>query len=326
MNCPKCGTVMPEGARHCPGCGATLTGQTPKQTHIDVDQQVGQVEGGKVTAVEVGQVQGNLTVEATVNQVEAKVIQGDYVDRQTIIQNVLVLGPDAMDQIVQKLAALQGVDKAAVQQPGAQVLPENVSRQITEIVAAQREAAAQGVAVSAPSAYRLGLMAAYNRDYTASARLLAPGHAGGSRLRRRLRGHRLAAAKPGQRRPGQAKLRLGCGAAGRRPGPRPCTPTPWMRGRWRCEATSPRPWRRSRRPGSSRQTGSATARRRRGSSNRLPGWTPRTRRAKRLGQCPAHVGQLGRRHCRVSARDQAGARLHRGLARSGRGLRGEDPG
>jgi tetratricopeptide (TPR) repeat protein/RNA polymerase subunit RPABC4/transcription elongation factor Spt4 len=168
MNCPKCNAVVPEQARSCPHCGAELAAQVPKQTQIVVQQQVGQVAGGKMAGVEVGPVKGDLTVEATVNQVEAKIIQGDYVDRQTIIQNVLVLGPDAMDQIVRKLATLQGVDKRAVQQPGAQALPENVSRQIVEVVAAQQAAAARGIMVSPQSAYHLGLMAAYNRDYTAA--------------------------------------------------------------------------------------------------------------------------------------------------------------
>ena len=142
MNCPKCNAIAPEQARFCPDCGAVLATQTPKQTHIEVQQDVGQVQGGEVAGVKVGQVHGDLTVEATVSQVVTKVIQGDYVDRQTIMANILVLGPDAVDQIVQKLAALQGVDKRSVQQPGVHALPENVSRQIAEVVAAQKEAAA----------------------------------------------------------------------------------------------------------------------------------------------------------------------------------------
>lgn len=167
MNCPKCNAIVPERARFCPDCGAALAEQSPKPAHIEVQQDIGQVQGGAVTGVEVGQVSGDLTIEATVNQVETKIIQGDYVDRQTIMTNILVLGPEAIDQIVQKLAALQGVDKHSVQQPGAPP-PAHVSRQIVEVVAAQQAAAAQGIMTSPQATYRLGLMAAYNRDYTAA--------------------------------------------------------------------------------------------------------------------------------------------------------------
>jgi len=181
MNCPKCGAAVPEDAHFCPECGAALAGQAAPQTHIDVQQEVGRVDGGKVTAVEAGEVHGDLTVEATVNQVEAKVIQGDYVNRQTIIQNVLVLGPDAMDQIVRKLAALQGVDKrrgAAAGRPGAagqRQPPDHRGRS-----GASGKPLRKGWRLSAQSAYHLGLMGRLQPGLHGRARVPAPGHPGGS--------------------------------------------------------------------------------------------------------------------------------------------------
>jgi tetratricopeptide (TPR) repeat protein len=130
-----------------------------------VTQKVGTVEGGKVTGVEIGEAKGKITIRATVNQIEKKIVNGDYVDRKTITNNILVLGPQALDEIAKRLAEAQGVDKQTLQNLGAQNVPENVGRQITEVVAAQKEVASRGLSISPPVAYRLGMLAAYNRDY-----------------------------------------------------------------------------------------------------------------------------------------------------------------
>jgi tetratricopeptide (TPR) repeat protein len=166
MNCPKCKyDGLPEGARFCPNCGTAISGVYEPSTEITVTQEVGSVEGGEVTAVEVGQVTGDVTIESTVNQIEAKIIQGDYVDRDVITNNILVLGSDALDEVVKRLAVLQGVDKQVVQRPGEQALPEHVSNQIAEVMAAQKEVAAQGIPATPQALYRLGMLAAYRRDY-----------------------------------------------------------------------------------------------------------------------------------------------------------------
>jgi tetratricopeptide (TPR) repeat protein len=167
MNCPKCGyDDMPDGARFCPNCGESLPGAPQPSTQVSVTQEVGSVAGGQVTGLEVGQVAGNVTIESTVNQIEAKIIQGDYVDRGVITNNILVLGdPRALDEILKRLMAMQGLDKQTLKNLNALSVPEHVGRQISEVMAAQKETAARGVLATPQTAYRLGMLAAYRRDY-----------------------------------------------------------------------------------------------------------------------------------------------------------------
>lgn len=111
---------------------------------------------------------GRDKVEKLIQHLEEKNVQGDYVERQEITNNILVLGPGALEELVKWLAAQQGVDKRSLQNLGAQAAPEHIGRQIEEVQAAQREAAAGGVPVTPQAAYRLGMLAAYRRDYDAA--------------------------------------------------------------------------------------------------------------------------------------------------------------
>ena len=63
MNCPKCGqSSVPDGARFCHECGATiLTGPNPA-AQIEVTQEVGRIEGGRVVGVDIGQVLGDVSI------------------------------------------------------------------------------------------------------------------------------------------------------------------------------------------------------------------------------------------------------------------------
>lgn len=165
MNCPQCKyDGVPEESRFCPKCGAAI--QAKPSTQITMTQEVGTVEGGEVTGLEVEQVTGDLTVESTVNQIEAKIIQGGYVDRKVITNNILMLGdPHMLDEILQKLMALQGINEQAVQNPGSAIVPQHVEHQISEVMAAQQEIATRGLPTSPQALYRLGILAAYRRDY-----------------------------------------------------------------------------------------------------------------------------------------------------------------
>ncbi|MBE9581195.1 MAG: tetratricopeptide repeat protein [Proteobacteria bacterium] len=161
MKCPICGhTAIPEDMTTCPQCRVELPKAHKPPTQIKVTQEVGTV-AGEVTGVEIGKVTGDVTVESTVNQIEAKIVQGDYVDRKTIV----LLGQDGLEQIAKMLVKLQGADKQTLQNLGTQTVPENVSHQIEEVVAAQKEVAEKGVSTTPQATYRLGMLAAYNRDY-----------------------------------------------------------------------------------------------------------------------------------------------------------------
>ncbi len=167
MNCPECNYgKVPVDARFCPNCGAAIAEAPKSSTQITVTQKVGSVEKGEVTGVQVDQVAGDVTVESTVNQIESHVIQGDYVDRDVIINNILVMDdPHALDEILQSLMAMQGVNKQALQNLGALALPEHVGHQVGEVMAAQEEVAARGMPATPQTLYHLGMLAAYRRDY-----------------------------------------------------------------------------------------------------------------------------------------------------------------
>jgi tetratricopeptide (TPR) repeat protein len=138
-------------------------------THVTATTSVGDVTGGRVTGVTVGEASGPLTIESTVNHVEQKIAEGDFVDRRTIVNNILVLGdPQALNAILKKLMDMQGVDERALRNLGALTVPEHVSQQITELAAAQKEVAARGIPATPETSYRLGMLAAYRRDYDAA--------------------------------------------------------------------------------------------------------------------------------------------------------------
>jgi tetratricopeptide (TPR) repeat protein len=108
-------------------------------------------------------------IENTVHQMETKINQGSYVDRQVITNNILVLGdPHALDEVLRSLSAKQGIDKQALKNLGALAVPDHVSNQIAEVMAAQKEVAAQGMPATPQTSYHLGMLAAYRRDYDAA--------------------------------------------------------------------------------------------------------------------------------------------------------------
>lgn len=65
--CPQCAQAdIPATARFCPSCGAALAAPEPAapppSTTIEVQQEVGNLSGGKATGVELGSVAGPVTV------------------------------------------------------------------------------------------------------------------------------------------------------------------------------------------------------------------------------------------------------------------------
>jgi tetratricopeptide (TPR) repeat protein len=135
-------------------------------TYVDGGVQAGGDFVGRDQIVHGDQVQGDkVTVEIVLNLFAEKNIQGDYVDRRTIADQVLALGPEGLEAISRWLAEQQGLGRWTLTQPGGPAAPPEVSRQIEEVSAAQKEATARGVPLTPQAAYQLGLLAAYRRDY-----------------------------------------------------------------------------------------------------------------------------------------------------------------
>ena len=110
---------------------------------------------------------GRDKIGTLIQNLQQKIVNGTYVERPDITQIFLVV-PGAPEAVVKWLADQQGVDKEMLESLGTRTAPEHVSRQIEEVEAAQREAAAQGVPIAPQAAYQLGMLAAYRRDYQAA--------------------------------------------------------------------------------------------------------------------------------------------------------------
>src|SRR5215211_7395667 len=71
MNCPKCNHSISEGTHFCPQCGAAIVAAPEPvarevsqgtAAQIEVEQQVGTVEGGRVVGVDLGEVLGDVNI------------------------------------------------------------------------------------------------------------------------------------------------------------------------------------------------------------------------------------------------------------------------
>lgn len=71
MNCPKCNGSISEGAHFCPECGAAIVAapepvargaRQEGAAQIEVSQQIGTVEGGRVVGVDLGEVLGDVNI------------------------------------------------------------------------------------------------------------------------------------------------------------------------------------------------------------------------------------------------------------------------
>jgi formylglycine-generating enzyme required for sulfatase activity len=70
MNCINCGyDRVPDEARYCPKCGTAIPQPSRPSSEITVMQEVGSVDGGRVTGVEVSQVTGDLIIKGTVKTI-----------------------------------------------------------------------------------------------------------------------------------------------------------------------------------------------------------------------------------------------------------------
>jgi len=107
---------------------------------------------------------GRDKIGTLIQNLQVNIVNGTYVESPEITP-IFLVAPGAQEAVVKWLADQQGVDKRLLGSLGARTAPEHVSRQIEEVEAAQREAAARGVPIAPQAAYRLGMLAAYRRDY-----------------------------------------------------------------------------------------------------------------------------------------------------------------
>ncbi len=62
MNCPRCGHGISEGTRFCPGCEAAILAAPEQAARIEVTQEVGTVEAGRIVGVDLGEVLGDVNI------------------------------------------------------------------------------------------------------------------------------------------------------------------------------------------------------------------------------------------------------------------------
>ena len=97
--------------------------------------------------------------------IERMDVQGDYVERQDVTNVFLVAGPQGVESLAAWMADKYGLKARSFQDAGLSPPSESHNRQIEEIQAAQREATARGVSLTPQAAYKMGMLAAYRRDY-----------------------------------------------------------------------------------------------------------------------------------------------------------------
>jgi len=154
MKCPGCGSDnIPEDAHVWPECGKEIQ-EAPRPSpaiSVDIDAETIK-DAASVIGVKIGEYKANFE-------------QGSVVNQQIIVNNTMELGPEFLEALMKALVTHQHVDKVAVQDLGTQPLPENVSDQIEQITAAQKEVAARGIPISAQALCNLGRLAASRRQY-----------------------------------------------------------------------------------------------------------------------------------------------------------------
>jgi tetratricopeptide (TPR) repeat protein len=131
---------------------------------IKIDTGGGASVRGNVTAG--GDFVGRDKIEQLIQHMHQTNVQGDYVAHQEI--NVYLQDTDAskaIELLITWLAAQQGLDKKSFQDLEKSTPLEHFEKQVEEIQVAQREATAKGVELSPQAAYRMGMLAAYRRDY-----------------------------------------------------------------------------------------------------------------------------------------------------------------
>src|SRR5207249_3722882 len=103
--------------------------------------------------------------DKVVNQIQTALLNGTYVDRRVIVNGAELSGPELLDAIVKEVVANLGLDHASLANAFAKQLQPHEQRQIGELIAAQAAVGGSGSQLAPPTALRLGMLAAANRNY-----------------------------------------------------------------------------------------------------------------------------------------------------------------
>ncbi len=70
-----------------------------------------------------------------------------------------------LEEIVKEINVSLDIDKQSMMELAGATIPENISKQIAEIIAAQKEVSTRGIQVAPETSYKLGRLAVYRHDY-----------------------------------------------------------------------------------------------------------------------------------------------------------------
>ena len=105
-------------------------------------------------------------VSDLVGRLERSLNRGEFIPKEEIVRASLAVAEpqQSFEAIASRLMTLENVDAPTLRRPDAPVAAQHVQDQITHLIAAQRQTAAQGVALTAETLNRLGWLAVYQRD------------------------------------------------------------------------------------------------------------------------------------------------------------------
>lgn len=108
-----------------------------------------------------------MTVDDVVSRLETQEHEAEVVGSAELLDTVLVQSDRqrTLGTMSQSMMARHGVDERVVQAPGTSDAPGYARSQIDQMIAAERGMAARGILVTPETSYRLGMLAAYRRDY-----------------------------------------------------------------------------------------------------------------------------------------------------------------
>jgi tetratricopeptide (TPR) repeat protein len=106
-------------------------------------------------------------VDDLMNRLETQESEDQVVASGELIDTIVMQSDrqQTLDHISQRLVTTHGVDEQVLQKPGVSAVAPHIRNQIDQVIAAQRGMAARGIPATPQTLYRMGMLAAYRRDY-----------------------------------------------------------------------------------------------------------------------------------------------------------------